>query len=183
MSGSKLRQFGCEADVKGIVVETAGAVSLDGSSVNVRTWAIETMGSQRCQSGVDAKAFTGRGGLSELRHQVDLLDRIEARMAELSKLSKTGGLLDVYLMLHRRARTGYAFLRWREVGGGKRHLSWDALDDRAFEWDSRTKQWLAQMTAQAQQLNEEHLVVRDELARIRRRVMALAQPVFARSVL
>lgn len=168
--------------MKGDVVETAAATALDKFCVNVRTWAVETMGAERCQSGVDAKAFTGRGGLSELRHQVDLLDQIEARMAELNKASKTGGLIDVYLMVHRRAKTGYAFLRWREVGGAKRHLSWDALEDRAAAWDARTQRWLAQMTAQAQQLNDEHLRVRDELARIRRRVMARPQPVFARSV-
>lgn len=168
--------------MKSDVVETAAAVALDHSSVNVRTWAVEAMGAERCQSGVDAKAFTGRGGLSELRHQVDLLDRIETRMSALSTASKTGGLVDVYLMLHRRAKTGYAFLRWREVGGAKRHLSWDALQDRAAGWEARTRLWLTQMTAQAQQLNDEHLQVRDELGRIRRRVMARPQPVFARSV-
>ena len=183
--GGVLREAAAAArstDLTGRVVATAGAVLLERPGVNVREWAIQAVARQTCQTEIDANAFTGKGTLHALRHQVDMLASVELRMSELSAASKTGGLVDVYLMVHRRARTGYVFLRWREVGGAKRHLSWDAIEERARAWDSPTRQWLAQMTTQAQRLNDGHLRVRDELARIRHEVMARVQTVLPRSV-
>ena len=147
--------------------------------VNVKQWAIESVAQPACQERVDTKAFTGRGSLHELRHYVDKLQRVERDMGELSMVSKTSGL-DVYVMVHRRAKTGYVFLRWREVGGAKRHLAWDAMSDRTAGLPSQASQWIQDVTREAQRLNDEHLRTREALGRLRREVLASEQHVFQR---
>lgn len=149
-------------------------------SVNVKAWAVESVAQQRCQERVDTKAFTGRGSLHELRHLVDKLEVVEREMGELSTLSKKGGL-DVYVMLHRRAKTGYVFLRWREVGGAKRHLAWDVIEDRTAGLHDQARNWVRQVTQRAQQLNDGHLRVRDALTRIRREMLERSPPMFMRT--
>lgn len=148
--------------------------------VNVKAWAIESVAQQGCQERVDTKAFTGRGSLHELRHLVDKLEVVEREMGELSTLSKKGGL-DVYVMLHRRAKTGYVFLRWREVGGAKRHLAWDAIEERMAGLHDQARSWVRQVTQRAQQLNDGHLRVRDALTRIRREMLDHSPPMFMRN--
>ncbi len=150
------------------------------SSVNVKVWAIESVAQQGCQERVDTKAFTGRGALHELRHLVDKLELVEREMGELSTLSKKGGL-DVYVMLHRRAKTGYVFLRWREVGGAKRHLAWDVIEERTAGLHDQARGWVRRVTQRAQQLNDVHLRARDALTRIRREVQEREQHVMPRS--
>ncbi|HVR51844.1 MAG TPA: hypothetical protein VMS38_19055 [Pseudorhodoferax sp.] len=149
-------------------------------SVNVKAWAIESVAQQGCQERVDTKAFTGRGSLFELRHLVDKLELVEREMGELSTLSKKGGL-DVYVMLHRRAKTGYVFLRWREVGGAKRHLAWDVIEERTAGLHVQARGWVRQVTQRAQQLNDGHLRVRDALTRVRREMLERSPPVFMRT--
>lgn len=149
------------------------------NSVNVKTWAAESVSQQTCQERVDTKAFTGRGSLHELRHYVDKLDGVEREMGELSTLSKKGGLA-VYVMVHRRAKTGYVFLRWREVGGEKRHLAWDVIEERTACLHDQARAWVRQVTQRAQQLNVGHLRARDALTRIRRQVQKREQHVMPR---
>lgn len=149
-------------------------------SVNVKAWAIDSVAQQGCQERVDTKAFTGRGSLHELRHYVDKLQAVENEMGELSTLSKKGGLA-VYLMVHRRAKTGYVFLRWREVGGEKRHLAWDVIEERTTGLHDQARAWVRQVTQRAQQLNDGHLRARDALTRIRREMLERNPPIFMRS--
>jgi hypothetical protein len=165
--------------MKGLTSQVLAGTRPTALRVNVKAWAVGAMAEQSCQERVDAKAFKGRGSLQELRHYVDRLDAIEAEMVGLSMLSKTGGL-DVYLMLHRRGKTAYVFLRWREVGGAKRHLAWGVMHDRTAGLHSQAGQWIHDVTRQAQRLNDEHLRTRAALGRLRREVLASEQHVFQR---
>ncbi len=149
--------------------------------VNVKQWAIESVAQPACQERVDTKAFTGRGSLHELRHYVDKLQRVERDMGELSMVSKKSGL-DVYVMVHRRAKTGYVFLRWREVGGAKRHLSWNVIEERTAGLHDQLRVWVRQATQRAQQLNERHLSAREALMRLRREIDSTERHVFLRGV-
>lgn len=134
--------------------------------VNVAAWAAEQVASQSCQEPVDTKGLTGRGTLLELRHHVARVDQLEREMSELSALSKTART-QVYLMVHRRAATGYVFLRWRESGAGKRHLSMKMLRKRAADWPVELRDWVEQMSGHAERLNELHLRARDALKKLR----------------
>ena len=94
-----------------------------GRDVNFHGCPAAMQESETCQERVDAKALTGRGTRPELRQLEAELDRLEQHMDELIEASKRVHGGHIYLARHLRASTGYTFLRWREAGGSKRHLS------------------------------------------------------------
>lgn len=149
--------------------------------VNVAAWAAETVAGQRCQDAVDTKGLKGRGTLIELRHYVDKLAGIEREMVDLSTLSKLARA-PVYLMVHRRGSTGYAFLRWREAGASKRHLSLEQIRTLTEDWPSESRAWVGAMSQKALALNEAHLHARDALKKIRSDVLARERYVLPRVV-
>lgn len=149
--------------------------------VNVTAWAAERVAGQRCQDAVDTKGLKGRGTLIELRHYVDKLAGIEREMVDLSTLSKLART-PVYLMVHRRGSTGYAFLRWRESGASKRHLSLEQIRKLVEGWPTESRAWVGAMSQKALGLNEAHLHARDALKKIRVDVLAREQHVLPRVV-
>jgi hypothetical protein len=116
-----------------------------------------------------------------LRHYVDKLAGIERAMVELSTLSKLART-PVYLMVHRRGSTGYAFLRWREAGASKRHLSLEQIRTRIEDWPSESRAWVEAMSQKAMAFNEAHLQAREALKKIRADVLARKQHVLPRVI-
>jgi hypothetical protein len=129
---------------------------------------------------VDTKTLTGRGTLRDLRHYVDTLRSLEAQMVELSVASKTVPALGHYLMLHRRQATGYVHLRWREVGGAKQHVGWQAMAQRVSGYPGELSQWVHAASASALALNQQHTRVREAVRHVRAVVLARDPPVYVR---
>jgi hypothetical protein len=152
-----------------------------GAGVSVTAWANEALETCTWQAATDAKPFTGRGSLRELRHYVDILRAIEERMDQLSRASKTVPGLDHYLMVHRRPRTGYVHLRWRAAGGAKQHVSWGDMAQRRQRYAGGLRDWVVQATSSALEMNAQHTHIRAALREVRQLVQAREQPVFARA--
>lgn len=137
---------------------------------------------ESCQERVDAKAFTGRGSHRELRQLQAEVDRIDGLMRQLSAASKQIDGAQIYLMLHQRHATGYQFLRWREVGGAKRHLSWEQGKAIYSRYTAPLRPWYEDIAAQARQANEDHLKRRREIKSMRYRLNKQERQVFARPI-
>ena len=138
--------------------------------------------SETCQERVDAKALTGRGTRPELRQLEAELDRLEQHMDELIEASKRVHGGHIYLARHLRASTGYTFLRWREAGGSKRHLSWELAQQMYSAYQQRTRSWYAQLSEQAMKANDEHVRLRKEIRMIRRRLIRSERAVYAKAI-
>lgn len=139
-------------------------------------------GGEPCQERIDAKAFTGRGTRPELRHLEAEIDRLEQHMAELVSASKKVHGEQFYLALHHKTSTGYTFLRWREAGGAKRHLSWEAAHDVYANYQVRTRNWYSQLSERAMKANAEHVVLRKEIRAIKSRLRKTRQATYAKSI-
>ena len=135
-----------------------------------------------CQEATNAKAFMGRGSLRALRLAVASLDGVEARMKALSASSKTVVDTRIYLVVHRRGLTGYVFLRWRARMGGNRHLPWDEADRLIADHPPVQQRWCAEASRLAQQLNSEHLLLREALKTMRRLRATTVSYVYARAL-
>ena len=135
-----------------------------------------------CQKPVDTKALTGKGNLHALRQLEAEMDKLEQHMKELSAASKKVHGIQIYLMLHRRHSSGYIFLRWREAGGDKRHLSWEEAADIYLTYTERLRGWYSDITGRAQLANEAHNHLRNEYRATRRRLETSGRSVFARQI-
>ncbi|WP_404298987.1 hypothetical protein [Alicycliphilus denitrificans] len=149
--------------------------------VNHVSWARQAAQEQECQNRVDAKALTGRGGLADLRQKIDSLDAIVLKMRQLSEKSKNVAGLGFYLMLHQRNASGYVFLRWRARLGVNRHLSWQEAEDLAAGYPSNFYEWCMEASRQAKSLNDEHLEMRAEIKKARKRVERVEPHIYPRS--
>ena len=90
--------------------------------------------------------------------------------------------LALALARHLRASTGYTFLRWREAGGSKRHLSWELAQQMYSAYQQRTRSWYAQLSEQAMKANDEHVRLRKEIRMIRRRLIRSERAVYAKAI-
>ena len=152
-------------------------------TLNASLWARQTAGELTCQEAIDAKAFTGRGSLRELRQMIAGLDEVEQRMYELSSTSKA--LIDtrLYLVVHQRSSTGYMFLRWRERAGGNRHLPWERSNALIEAHSPPQRRWCTEATEYALALNQQHLTLRERLKAMRQQLLQSASHVYPRPLL
>lgn len=176
-----------ETMMKGILFERAEPPVSTGTTVrkpavNYLRLARQDVASDLCQDGVDTKAFTGKGKLLELRLMVAAIDALEVEMRSLSETSKSVTACRMYLMLHHRNSTSYTFLRWRELGGKTRHLSWEEAEKLQQAFPSSVQDWYREISAQAIVLNAKHVEYREGIRVARRAVAKKAQPVFARPI-
>ena len=139
-------------------------------------------GGESCQERVDTKAFTGRGSHRKLRQLQAEVDRLDGLMRQLSAASKQVDGAQIYLMLHHRHATGYQFLRWREVAGAKRHLSWEQGEAIYSRYAAPLRPWYEDIAAQARQVNEDHLKRRREIKSMRFWLSKQERQVFARPI-
>lgn len=149
--------------------------------VNHVSLARQAIQEQDCQNRVDVKALTGRGGLADLRQKIDALDAIVQRMRQLSEMSKNVAGLGCYLMLHQRSASGYVFLRWRARLGVSRHLNWQEVEELVSAYPSDMRDWCMQASRQAKALNDEHLEMRAEIKKARKRVESVEPYMYQRS--
>lgn len=147
--------------------------------VNSTLQAIGTEVIETCQQRVDTKAFTGRGSRHELRQLQDEIDTLDRRMSELSAASKSVAGAQIYLMVHRRHRTGYVFLRWRIAGGSKRHLSWESGQAVFQRYQEPLRAWYFKLAQQAMQTNALHQQARKRMRAMTDKTMRQGQ-VYAR---
>ena len=173
---------------KGVVMKGLGderaeiAMSHEGRAVNSSQGQSPSAGGESCQERVDAKAFTGRGSHRELRQLQAEVDRLDGLMRQLSAASKQVEGAQIYLMLHHRHATGYQFLRWREVAGAKRHLSWEQGEAIYSRYAAPLRPWYEDIAAQARQVNEDHLKRRREIKSMRFWLSKQERQVFARPI-
>ena len=139
-------------------------------------------GGESCQERVDTKAFTGRGSHHELRQLQAEVDRLDQQMRGLSAASKQVAGAQLDLMLHQRHATGYQFLRWRETGGSKRHLSWEEGEALYQRYTEPLRSWYVSLAEQARAVNEAHLARRREIKSMRYWINKKERAVFARSI-
>ena len=130
-------------------------------------WAREAVANVGCQEELDAKGFTGRGSLRELRHMVTELSAVEGRMEGLSAASKALSGVRLYLVVHRHKKTGYTFLRWRERSGGARHVPWHELEALLAGHAPAQRRWCTEASDAASGLNAEHLALRERIKAVR----------------
>lgn len=149
--------------------------------VNHVSLAKQVMKEQDCQNRVDVKALTGRGGLADLRQKLDSIDAIVLTMRQLAEKSKSVAGLGLYLMLHQRSSSGYVFLRWRARQGVSRHLNWEEAEEMASTYPSDMRDWCKEASRQAKSLNDEHLEMRSEIKKARRRVEQSEPHLYQRS--
>lgn len=169
--------------MKGQGIERAVGTRLrQGETVNRGRQALDPESSPKCQEHVDTKAFTGRGIRHELRQAHAKLDTVEQDMRALAAASKAVAGAQLYLMLHQRHATGYVFLRWREVSGRKRHLSWDEGATRYQSYAEPLRSWYAQLARQAMEANARHLQVRKACRSLQARARASEMRLYARPV-
>lgn len=145
-------------------------------------WAREAVANLDCQESVDAKAFTGKGNLHELRRLVTALEAVEDRMRELSAASSALDSAYIYLMVHHRRDDAYTFLRWRERVGGNRHLPWGDLDAKLAGHPPAQQRWCAEASALAHQLNAEHLALRKRIKALRLQLSQTPSQVYAKPI-
>jgi DNA mismatch repair ATPase MutS len=169
--------------MKRVVEERGSLITLDRiRAVNIpNELGTSPMGGS-CQERVDTKAFTGRGTHRELRQLEAEVDRLDRLMRDLSASSKQVTGAEIYLMLHQRHSTGYQFLRWRENGRDKRHLSWDEGEAIWSRYTASLREWYAQVAHQAQMANELHLKRRREIKSARYQINKREHHVFARPI-
>ena len=169
--------------MKGLVMERVESIEVGGRrDFGTSHRAAASSIARPCQEPVDTKALTGKGNLHALRQLETEMDKLEQHMKELSAVSKKVHGIQMYLMLHRRHSTGYMFLRWREAGGDKRHLSWEEAADIYLSYTERLRGWYRDITDRAQLANEAHNQLRNEFRAARRRNEASGQSVYARQV-
>ncbi len=173
---------------KGVVMKgfggergSANGRALD-QAVNSSVDQTPSVDSKTCQERIDTKAFTGRGSHRELRQLQAEVDRLDVLMRELSATSKQVTGAQLYLMLHQRHATGYQFLRWREVGGAKRHLSWERAEAIYSRYAPAMRDWYDEMAAQARGANEAHLKRRREIKSLLYRISKAEKAVYARPI-
>ncbi len=145
-------------------------------------WTQETAAIAGCQVLLDAKAFTGRGKLRELRHHTTAIAAVEQRMEALSSASKALVNAGMYLVLHRDRSSGYTFLRWRERGGANRHLPWDEAAARLANQPAAQQRWCSEASSLAIHLNAEHLALRERITALRLQLRATPAPIYARPI-
>lgn len=145
-------------------------------------WTQETAATAGCQVALDAKAFTGRGNLRELRQLTTAIGAVEQRMEALSSASKTLVNAGMYLVMHRHRRSGYTFLRWRERSGANRHLPWDEAAARLANQPAAQQRWCSEASSLASHLNTEHLGLRERITALRLQLRATPAPVYARPI-
>ena len=169
--------------MKGIGVERGGAASsVGGRVVNLPLERNPSAGDASCQERVDTKAFTGRGSHRELRQLEAEVDRLDQQMRSLSSASKQIAGAQLSLMLHQRHATGYQFLRWREVGGNKRHLNWEEAEALYQRYSAPMRAWYLSVSQQAKAVNEAHLKCRREIKSMRYWIGKAEQAVYARPI-
>lgn len=151
--------------------------------VNVTAWAREAAADIECQERVDTKAFTGRGKHLALRQEVDRLERLEGQMRDLVAASRAVPGLQIAFMLHVRKESGYTFLRWRERGVSKRHLSFEDAAEVWANYSGDLRHWCEVASSQAKVLNDEHKQCREELRSLREKIGENPAPVLPRSPL
>ena len=103
-------------------------------------------------------------------------------MRSLSSASKQVAGAQLYLMLHQRHATGYQFLRWREVGGNKRHLNWEEAEALYQRYSAPMRAWYLSVSQQAKAVNEAHLKCRREIKSMRYWIGKAEQAVYARPI-
>jgi hypothetical protein len=168
--------------MKGKLVKGKNSPAVKKPAVNYLQLARQEVSAMTCQEGVDTKAFTGKGHLLELRQMVTAIDELEAEMRALSEATKRVSGCQMYLMLHHRSSTSYTFLRWRELGGSTRHLSWDEAEALREGFPSTVKEWYRAGFAQAMALNAKHVEYREGIRVARRAIAMKNQWVFARPI-
>lgn len=174
--------------VKGMVVERAldervRRSNLAGQeAVNPVMWAREQMKAESCQEPADTKAFKGRGKAHALRQYLAEIDSLEQEMRELCDLTKQVQGAGLYLMLHRINRTGAAFLRWRAVGGSKKHLSWDEAKAMTLGFTAEVRDWYSSVTIKADHLNARHIEVRTSIKATRKAISRSSPYLYARPI-
>lgn len=158
------------------------STALKKHTVNDEQWAREAVAKLDCQERVDAKAFTGRGKLRDLRQLIASLDVVQTRMEELATASKQLNGAAIYLIVHHRNSSGYTFLRWRERGGSNRHLSWPDVEKLIQTYPRSHQQWVRAASALADELNGEHLEHRKAIKAARVRILRTVSHTFARPI-
>lgn len=177
----KLRQGRMVMLMKGHGVDRGADIpSAAGRDVNSGLRAIEPAAIGSCQQRVDTKAFMGRGNRHELRQRQAEIDTLIQRMRALSDASKQIAGLQIYLMLHQRHSTGYVFLRWREAGSRKRHLSWEEGEALFQRYVEPLRSWYAQLAQHARQVNADLVQARRRARQLRAGMAASETPIFAR---
>jgi len=154
---------------------------ITGAGVNVVAWASQYVVEQECQSRIDAKAFTGRGKLLELRQYLAHLKDVEKQMNELVETSKGVPGYWMYLTLHTQ-KNGLKFLRWRERGGAKRHLSWDEAAETWKEQGGAVQDWYRSVSNRCNQLNEMQKDLRRAITMARSVVQRSGMPIYAKAI-
>lgn len=137
---------------------------------------------ETCQQLVDIKAFKGRGTLHALRQAETEVDSLTQQMRELSDASKSVSGAQIYLMVHHRHSTGYVFLRWREAGGAKRHLSWEEAQALYGRYTEPLRSWYRALAEHAQQINAKHTQARKAVRGLRTELMRLEPAIYARPI-
>lgn len=129
---------------------------------------IETGERGVCQLAVDRKALTGKGVARALNQVQKQIDSFEKQMVELSEASKKVPGAQIYLMVHRRHRTGLVFLRWRQsVGLNRKHLRWEQARAAYELYPEPIRSWYVTANRQAEALNEAHREARLNQRQIR----------------
>lgn len=149
--------------------------------VNVADWACQYVAEHGCQSQVDAKAFTGRGKLLELRQYLAQLKDVEQQMADLVAVTKQVPGFWIYLTLHVH-KNGLRFLRWRERAGGKRHLSWE---EAAMTWQDQSaavQDWYQSVSGRCTQLNEMQKDLRRAITMVRAVIQRSSAAIYPRAI-
>ncbi|HRL52676.1 MAG TPA: hypothetical protein PK805_00390 [Acidovorax temperans] len=137
---------------------------------------------EMCQQPVDIKAFKGRGTLHSLRQLEAEVDSLTQQMRVLSDASKAVSGAQIYLMVHQRHSTGYVFLRWREAGGTKRHLSWEEGQALYGRYTEPLRSWYRSLAERAQQINAKHTQARKAVRALRTALMGLEPAIYARPI-
>jgi hypothetical protein len=150
--------------------------------VNPAQWARQAVSDQACQKQADAKAFTGRGRLLELRQLLTELERTVDSMKHLAEATKQVPGGQMHLVLHVKSSTGLTFLRWRERSGACRHVPWPDVQERFANFAPRTRDWYGLACSQAVLLNERHKELRRAIATARKVVLKGVPKVFARPI-
>jgi hypothetical protein len=149
--------------------------------VSVADWACQYVAEHECQDRADTKAFTGRGKLLELRQYIAHLKDVERQMHELVTATKNVPGYWIYLMQHVH-KNGLTFLRWRERGGHKRHLSWD---EAAQTWQSQSiavQHWYQDVNGRCSQLNEMHKDLRRAITMVQAVIQRSSPSIYAKPI-
>ena len=158
------------------------STSQSGRVVNFPICTATSSGAGTCQERVDAKGLTGKGNRPDLRQLTAEVDRLEQHMNALVEASKAVPGAQMYLTVHVRKATGYVFLRWREVGGTKRHLSWQEVRATYMGYSERLRTWYMQICGQAMDANQAHVQLRRDIRKLKKRMEATGSHIYARPI-